>query len=108
MTLLTGVVKRGYSKEEISAVLSESEQARNHRQKLANVTETVAAYRLREMKYFQAREQHAAWRRTHGYDRDDSWMHGTRPLSPQEFTASLWSDFEELKDAITMSCKARP
>ena len=78
-----------FSKEEISTVLSESEQARKHRQKLAKVTETVSAYRLKEMKYFQAREQLATWRRTHGYDRDDSWMHGTLPLSSQEFTASL-------------------
>ena len=83
MTFPTGVVKMGYSKEEISAVLSESEQTRKHRQKLAKVTETVAAYRIREIKYFQAREKHATWRRTHGYDRDDSWMHGTLPLSPQ-------------------------
>ena len=35
-------------------------------------------------------------------------MHGTRPLSPQEFTASLWSDLQELKDAISMSGRARP
>ena len=75
----------GYSKKEISAVLSESEQARRHRQKLAKVTETVAAYRLREIKNSQAREQLATWRRTHGFDRDDSWMHGTLPLSPDEF-----------------------
>ena len=91
MAFLIGVVKMGYSKEEISPVLSESEQARKHRQKLAKVTETVAPYRLWEMKYFQAREQLATWRRTHGYDRDDSYMHGTLPLSPQEFITSLWS-----------------
>ena len=97
-----------YSEEEIFAVLNESEQARKHGQKLAKVTETVAAYRLREMKNFQAREQLANWRGTHGFDRDDSWMHGTLPLSPQEFTASLWSDLQELKDAISMSGKARP
>ena len=66
MTFLTGVVKMGYSKEQISAVLSESEQARKHRQQLTKVTETVAAYRLRKMKYFKAREQHATWRKTHG------------------------------------------
>ena len=50
MTFLTGVVKMGYSKQKISAVLSEPEQARKHRQKLAKVAETFAAYRLREMK----------------------------------------------------------
>ena len=35
-------------------------------------------------------------------------MHGTLPLSPHEFTASLWSDLQELKDAISMFGKARP
>ena len=79
----TGVVKMGYSEDEISAVLAASKQARKHRQKLAKVTETVAAYRLKELQPFQAMKQLATWRRTHGYDRDDSWMHGTRPLSPQ-------------------------
>ena len=82
MTFPTGGVKMEYSKEEIFTVLKESDQARKHRQKLAKVTETVAAYRLREMKNFQAREQLATWRRTHGFDRDGSWMYGTLPLSP--------------------------
>ena len=57
MTFLTGGIKMNYSEEEIFAVLNESEQARKHRQKLAKVTKTVAAHRLREMQYFQAREQ---------------------------------------------------
>ena len=68
----------------------------------------VADHRLKELQYFQAREQLATWRRTHGYDRDDSWMHDTLPLSPQEFTAGLWSDLQELNDAISMSGRARP
>ena len=92
MTFQTDVVKMGYSENEISDILGESEQARKHRQKLVKVTETVAAYRLREMKNFQAREQLATWRRTHGFDRGDSWVHGTLPLSPEEFTQSLWSE----------------
>ena len=95
MTFETGVVKMGYSEEEISTVLRETEKARKLRKKLANVTETVVAHRLRELQYLQAREQLAIWRRTHGYDRNDSWMHGTLPLSPQEFTASLWSDLQD-------------
>ena len=77
MTFPTGVVKMEYSEEEISAVLGESEQARKHRQKLAKVTETVAAYRLRETKHFKEREQLATWRRIHGYDSNDSWIPGT-------------------------------
>ena len=56
MTFQTGVIKMGYSEEEIFAVLNELEQARKHRQKLAKVTETVAAHRLRELHYFQAKE----------------------------------------------------
>ena len=97
-----------YSEGEISAVLGASEPERKRLRKLAKVTQTVASYRLREMKNLQAREQLATWRRAHGYDRDDRWMHGTRPLSPQELTASLWSDLQQLKDAISMSGRARP
>ena len=35
---------------------------------------------------------------------EDNWFHGPRslPLTPQEFNASLWSDLQELKDAISM------
>ena len=87
MTFPTGVVKMEYSEEEISVALGASEKERKRLQKQGKVMETVAAYRLKELQYFQAREQLATWRRTHGYDRDDSWMHGTLPLSPQEFTA---------------------
>ena len=96
------MVKVGYSKEEISAVLDESEQARKHRQELAKVAETVEAYRLKELQYFQEREQLAIWRETHGYDHDDSWMHDTLLLSLQAFTANLWCEFNALRDAISM------
>ena len=104
----TCVIKMEYSEEEISAVLAESEQERKRLQELGKVMETVAAYRLKELQHFQAMEQLATWRRTHGYDRDDSWMHGSRPLLHQEFPSSLWSDLQELKDAISMSGGARP
>ena len=104
----TCVIKMKYSKEEILVVLAESKQERKRLRKLGKVMETVAAYRLKELQHFQAREQLVTWRRTHGYDRDDSWMPGTRPLSPQEFTASSWSDLQELKDAISMSGRAKP
>ena len=80
MTLQTGVAIMGYSKDEIFAVLNESEQARKCRQNLAKVTETVSAYRLREMKALQAREKQATWRRMNSFDRvadgEDSWFHG--------------------------------
>ena len=97
MTYLTGVVKMGYSAEEISAVLNKSEQARKHRQKLAKVTEIVAAHCLREMQYFQARKQLATSRKTHGFDRDDSWMHDTLPLSPKDLRCEFVVRFARIK-----------
>ena len=60
------------------------------------------------MKNFQAREQFATWRRTHGFDRDDSWVHCTLPLSPEEFTQSSWSEVNVLKNAILIPARARP
>ena len=65
----TCVIKMEYSEEEISAVVTESRPAQKQMQKLVKVTETVAVYRLREMKNLQAVEKLATWRRTYGYDR---------------------------------------
>ena len=76
--------------------------------KLGKVTETVSAYRLKEMKHFQAMKNLAIWTRTYGYDRDDSWMHDTRLLAPEEFTAILWEEVNALKEAISMAGRARP
>ena len=60
------------------------------------------------MKNFPAREQFATRGMTHGFDRDDSWVHGTLPLSPEEFTQSSWSEVNALKNAISMPARARP
>ena len=66
------------------------------------------------MKDLQALEKLATWRRMNGFDRvaygEDTWFHGPRSLSttPQDFTASLWSDLQELKDAITMPARTTP
>ena len=111
MTFLTYVMKKGYLEEEILAVLVEPEQDRKTRRKLAKVTETVAAYRLKEMKDLQALERLATWRRMYGFDRvadgEDSWFHGPRslPPTPEEITASLWFDLQELKGAISMPAR---
>ena len=37
-------------------------------------------------------------------DGEDNWFHGPRSLPPtlEEFVADLWSDLQELKDAISM------
>ena len=103
MTSSTGVVEmKKYSDEELKAMLAESREASKHSRKLGRVMEIVADHRLQQLKHFQVRERLATWRRAHGYDRDDSWMCGTRPLSPKEFTASLWYVVNALKDAISM------
>ena len=99
----TCVVEKQYSDEEISAVLAESRQVRKHLQKLGRVVKTVADHRLNELKHLQAAEKIASWRRTRGSDRtahdDDQWAHRPLPLTPEQFTASLWAD---LKEAISM------
>ena len=58
------VIKMAYSDEEILAVLAESEQERKHLRKLSKIMETVAAYRLKELKHFQAMKKLTTWRRT--------------------------------------------
>ena len=69
------------------------------------ITETVAAYRLKEMRHLQAVEKLATWRRTRVYDRiaddDNQWASRPLPLTPEQFTASLWSELNALRDAIS-------
>ena len=50
LTVLTHVMKKGYSEKELLAVLVESDQDRKRRRVLAKVTETVDAHRLQQMK----------------------------------------------------------
>ena len=80
MTFPTGMGEmRKYSDDELKEMLEESREASKHSRKLGRVMGIVADHRLRQPKHFQAREQLATWRKTHGYDRDDSWMHGSVP-----------------------------
>ena len=50
MTFLTDVMKKGYSEEEIFAVLVKSDQDRKRRRVLAKITETVDPHRPQQMK----------------------------------------------------------
>ena len=99
----TCAIKMEHSEEEISAALVESRQSRRHMRKLA---ETVAAYRLREVKNLQAVEKLFTWRRTYGYDRiaadDNQWANRPLSLTPEQFTQSLWSELNALMDAISI------
>ena len=111
MTFLTDMMKKGYSEKEIFAVLIESEQDRKRIRILTIATETVDAHRLQKMRDLLAFEKLAAWRRMNGFDRladgEDNSSHGLPP-TPEEFTASLRSDLQELKNAISMPAKTRP
>ena len=70
--------------------------------------DAVSVHRLEQMRDLLAREQLKTWRSKNGLDRDDSWMYGVRPLSPQKFTASLWAEVNELKAAISMPVRGGP
>ena len=114
MTFLTDMMEKGYTQEEIFDVLFESEQDRKRRRMQAIVTKTVDTHRLRKMRDLLAFEKLATWRRMNGFDRavdgEHNWFDGPRslPPTPQEFSASLRSDLQELKNAISMPAETRP
>ena len=114
MTFLTDMAKKGYSEKELFTVLFESEQDKKRTRMLAIVTETVDAHRLQKMRDLLAFEELATWRRISGFDRvmggEGNWFHGPhlRPPTPQQYTASLRSDLQELKNAISMPAETRP
>ena len=113
MTFLTDIMEKGYSEKETLDVLFESEQDRKRRRMLAIVTETVDAHRLRKMRDLLAFEKLTTWRRMNDFDRvvngDEKWFYGHRslPLAPEEYAASLRSDLQELKNAISMPAATR-
>ena len=78
---------------------------------LAIVTETVDAHRLQKMRDPLAFEKLAAWKIMNGFDRvadgEDNLSHGLPP-TPEEITASLRSDLQELKNTISMPAETRP
>ena len=89
-------------------MLAETEQEYKYWRKLAAVRDAVNAHRLEQMRDLLAREQLTTWRSKNGLDHDYRWMYGSRPLSPQEFTASLWAEVNELKAAISMPVRSGP
>ena len=105
-TFLADMIKKGYTQDEVLAVLFESEQERKRRWMQAIVTETVNAHRLKNIKEFLAYEKLAIWRRVNGFDRiaadDNRWASRPLYLTPEQFTQSLWSEVNALKDAISM------
>ena len=99
---------RRCSSEELTRMLAQTEKEYKYWRKLARVRDAVSAHRLEQMRDLLARQQLKTWRSKNGLDRDDSWMYGARPLSPQDFTASLWAEVNELKAAISMPVRGGP
>ena len=109
MTFPTGVIGiRKCSDEELKTVLDEAREASKHSRKLGRVIRIVARHRLKHMRELIMYEELEIWRRMNGFDRvaedEESCFHGHRSLSPtpEEYAASLWSEVNALKDAISM------
>ena len=111
MTLPTGVEIRKYSDEELTTMLEEAREASKHARKLGREMGIVAAHRIKDVREFLAYQQLATWRRMNGFDRvaDDekNWFgnHRSLPPTPEQYTASLWSEVDALKDAISMPAR---
>ena len=107
-TFLTDLMKKGYTQDEIFAVIFGSDRERKRRGMRAIVIETVGAHRLNQIKEFLAYQELATWRRMNGFDRvmkgEESCFHGHRslPPTPQEYYAGLWSEVNALKEEISM------
>ena len=107
-TFLNDMVNKGYTKKEVLDVLFEAKEEKERRRVSAIVTKAVDAVRLENAKEFLAYQQLATWRRMNGFDRvandDKKWFAGHRslPLTPEQYTASLWSEVDALKEAMSM------
>ena len=109
MTFPTGVIEiRKCSHEELKTILDEAREASKHSRKLGRVMGIVAAHRLKQMQEFLAYQELATWRRMNGFDRivkgEQNWSHVYRslPPTPEQYTASLWSEVNALENAISM------
>ena len=95
-----------YSEDDISAMIAESREVRKHLRKLGRVMKTVAFHRLKELRHLHAVEKLATWRTAFGFDRiedgDAHWVHGPLSPTPEQITASMWSDPNAFEDEISM------
>ena len=111
-TFLTNMMEKGHTQKEVFDILFESEQDRKRRRMQAIAIETVGAHRLQKMRDLLAFEKPATWRRMNGFDKiaADNNQRASRPLplTPGQFTRSLWSEVNTLKDAIAKDTVTRP
>ena len=67
-TFLTDLMKKGYTQDDIFAVIFESERERKRRRIQAIVIEAVAAHRLKKINGFFAYQELATWRKMSDID----------------------------------------
>ena len=108
-TFLADMIKKSYTEDEVFGVLFESERERKRRRLQAIVIEEVAAHNLKKMNELLTYQELAIRRRANGFDRiaadDNLWASCQLPLTPEQFTQSLWSEVNALKDAISMPAR---
>ena len=71
----------------------------------------VATHRFRELKHLRAVEKLTTWRRSYGFDRcdarDEQWVHGPLPPTPEQTTANVWAELNALTYTVSISGKYR-
>ena len=107
-TFLNDLMKKGYTQNDIFALVFESERERKRRRMQAIAIEIVAAHRLQKIRDLLAFEKLATWRRINGFDRIvdgvENWFdrHRSLPPTPEQYTTSLRLELKKLKEAISM------
>ena len=106
-TFLADMKLKGYTQDDVFAILLESGKDKKRREMRLNVTETVDAQRLKEIENLALRVEMAAWRRRNGFDHAEPLIRDGLPLTPEEFTAYMWDEVQELEDAILLTASKR-
>ena len=92
----------------LKTMLDEAREASKHSRKLGRVMGIVAAHRLEQMREFLAYQELATWSRMNDFvqivEDGENWsyVHRSLPPTPEQYTASLWSEVNALKNAISM------
>ena len=83
------MVKKGYTQDQVFAILLESNKDKKRRATWLSVTKTVHAHRLKEMENLALKVEMAVFRRKKCFDRDETLVYDGIPLPYEEFTAKL-------------------
>ena len=99
--------KNSFSKDAAFNLMFETDAERTRRHKSFEIAEVVAAHHLSNMKTVLMHSELARWRTLHGFDRSKPVVRDDILFSPQEYTAYMLSEVDELRDAIFLSPSER-